>query len=348
MLLKLPSEFKSVLKTLRQLAVTSVLVVSFGSAVSFAGDYAGTEVSRAFAKRMATEHGFDAAEVEKVLAGAKKQEAILEAIARPAEKSKPWFEYRKIFLDEKRIKDGVVFWREHEETLQRAEQIYGVSAEIIVAIIGVETRYGAVTGSWRVLDALATLGFDYPPRSQFFSKELEHFLLLTREQKQDASALKGSYAGAMGYGQFMPSSYRAYAADFDGDGVADIWNNPVDAIGSVGNYFKAHGWQFGEPVMVPADIKAHFQQDLLNKIKNPELSLRDLSKAGFTPALGNYNSSVKAMPLTFESESGEEAWLGFKNFYVITRYNRSPMYARAVWELSEVIKEQRAITVSAL
>lgn len=310
--------------------------------------YAGAAAVREFAQRMAEQHGFEAAEVETLLSGARKQQGILDAIARPAEKSKPWYQYRQIFLDDKRIRDGVAFWREHEKTLERAEQTYGVSPEVIVAVIGVETRYGAVTGNYRVLDALATLGFDYPPRATFFSKELEQFLLLAREQKQDASQLKGSYAGAMGYGQFMPSSYRAYAVDFDGDGTVDIWTNPVDAIGSVANYFKVHGWRQGEPVMVPADLKAHYQQDLLNKIKDPALSLDQLSKAGFKPASGTLPGSTKAIALTFESDSGEEAWLGFKNFYAITRYNRSPLYARAVWELSEAIREQRQAVLSGL
>jgi membrane-bound lytic murein transglycosylase B len=318
------------------------LSLAMTSAGSAAGDYVGSKAAREFTQRMVEQHGFSAAEVEAILAGAQKQQAILDAIARPAEKSKPWHEYRDIFLDERRIADGVAFWKSHEETLKRAEKVYGVAPEVIVAIIGVETRYGTVTGRYRVLDALATLGFDYPPRAAFFSKELEHFLLLTKEQKQDVNALKGSYAGAMGYGQFMPSSYRAYAADFDGDGVADIWGNPTDAIGSVANYFKVHGWQPRQLVMVPAVASGAHQESLVNKIKRPELSLADLRSAGYRPASDRTPLPDKAVPLTFEGAQGQEFWLGFNNFYVITRYNRSPLYARAVWELSEAIKTRKA------
>ena len=312
-----------------------------------AGDYAGTPEVRDFAQRMAKEHGLDAGRVEALLAGAKKQQSILDAIARPAEKSKPWYEYRAIFLDEKRIDRGVAFWFEYETALQRAEKIYGVPPAVIVAIIGVETRYGTVTGNYRVLDALTTLGFDYPPRAAFFSKELEHFLLLVNEQKQNPLELKGSYAGAMGYGQFMPSSYRAYATDFDDDGVADIWNNPVDAIGSVANYFNAHGWQSGQQVMLQAKAANIYNEKLVNQIQPPILAVKDLSAAGFTPVARGLLPTEKVIPLLFENEKGQDFWLGLNNFYVITRYNRSPLYARAVWELSEAIKERRHSAASA-
>lgn len=317
----------------------AVLALAMTTGVA-AGDYAGTKALQEFAQRMAREHGLNAADVEALVGSANRQQSILDAIARPAEKSKPWHEYRAIFLDDKRIKRGVEFWREHEKTLQRAEQTFGVAPEIVVAIIGVETRYGAVTGSYRVLDALATLGFDYPPRAAFFSKELEHFLLLVREQKQDATQLKGSYAGAMGYGQFMPSSYRAYAKDFDGDAIADIWTNPVDAIGSVANYFHVHGWQPGRKVMAPAQVVGQYESELLNKLKKPELSVTELAAAGYRLEKAESLPNENAMPLSFEGVRGEEFWLGFNNFYVITRYNRSPLYARAVWELSQAIKDK--------
>ena len=320
-------------------------VTFFAGLNAVAGDYAGTRMVREFAQRMAEQHDFEAAEVEALLGAANRQQSILDAIARPAEKSKPWYEYREIFLDDQRINGGVAFWRQHKDALKRAEKTFGVSPEIIVAIIGVETRYGAVTGSYRVLDALVTLGFDYPPRAAFFSKELEQFLLLTREQQQDARLLKGSYAGAMGYGQFMPSSYRAYAADFDGDGAVDIWTNPVDAIGSVGNYFKVHGWQAGEAVMVPAQVRKGYYSNLVNRVEKPRLAVSQLRKAGFKAA--SADGSAKAIPLMFENQQGQEFWLGFQNFYVITRYNRSPLYARAVWELSQAIKAQRQTVLSA-
>ncbi len=202
---------------------------------------------------LVAEEGFDRQELMKVFAQAQRKDSILEAIARPAEKTKPWYQYREIFLNEKREQQGVEFFNQHRATLLRAEREFGVPAEIIVAIIGVETSYGRVAGSYRVLDALSTLAFDYPPRSPFFTAELKDFLILTRDQGMDPTDLMGSYAGAMGYGQFMPSSYRNYAIDFDHDGKIDIWENPVDAIGSVANYFKQHGWRQGDVVVAAAD-----------------------------------------------------------------------------------------------
>jgi membrane-bound lytic murein transglycosylase B len=333
------SAFKFVTASL--IAVISI----FASGTVLAGDYAGTQQAQAFAQRMAEQHGFDASKVVALLGEANRQQSILDAIARPAEKSKPWYQYRDIFLDDQRINGGVTFWQQHQEALLRAEETFGVSPEIIVAIIGVETRYGAVTGNYRVLDALATLGFDYPPRAAFFNRELEQFLLLTREQQQNPRLLKGSYAGAMGYGQFMPSSYRAYATDFDGDQTIDIWSNPVDAIGSVGNYFKVHGWQAGAAVMIPAQVGGDYDPRLLNQVKKPQLGLTQLSRAGFNAAYAD--QSQKAIPLSFESRQGQEFWLGFQNFYVITRYNRSPLYARAVWELSREIADRHQTVMSA-
>ncbi len=329
-------------KSTAALICCALLLASGGAS---AGDYANRDSVREFSRRMAEQHGFDAVKVEALLAGATQQQSILKAIARPAEKSKPWFEYRTIFLDEKRINGGIAFWQEHEAALTRAEQEFGVSPEVIVAIIGVETRYGAVTGNYRVLDALATLGFDYPPRAAFFNKELEHFLLLTREQHQDPTLLTGSYAGAMGYGQFMPSSYRAYATDFDGDGTTDIWNNPIDAIGSVANYFKIHGWQPGQAVMLPAETVADYDASLVNKLIKPKIPVNQLAAMGFVTgtAEANATATAKAVPFMFEGEQGKEFWLGFQNFYVITRYNRSHLYARAVWELSQAILAQRHV-----
>jgi membrane-bound lytic murein transglycosylase B len=191
-----------------------------------ADTYESNPAAQALVDELVKEEGFDRASLERVFASAERQESILEAIARPAEKTKPWYEYRKIFLTKKREQKGLEFLAEHRETLARAEQTYGVPREIIVAIIGVETLYGKITGSYRVIDALSTLAFDYPKRSPFFTKELKNYLVLTRDQGFDPLALKGSYAGAMGYGQFMPSSYLSYAVDFDGDEVIDIWNNP--------------------------------------------------------------------------------------------------------------------------
>ncbi len=299
-------------------------------------DYSTHEQAQAFIDEMVATHGFTAAEVKKWLAGAERKQPILDAISRPAEKAKPWSEYRKIFLTDDRISKGVEFWREHRDALSRAEATYGVPAEVIVAIIGVETRYGRQVGNYRVMDALATLAFDYPPRSPFFRKELQQFLLLTREQARDPLTLKGSYAGAMGYGQFMPSSYRNFAVDFDQDGTTDIWNNPVDAIGSVAHYFREHGWQPGQAVVASVKAPQTYDQSLINGPLALAHTVASLGKAGFIPA-GKYDPTAPAMLVRLEGDKGTEFWLGLNNFYVITRYNRSSMYALSVYQLSQAI-----------
>ncbi|MDX1734377.1 MAG: lytic murein transglycosylase B, partial [Halioglobus sp.] len=227
-----------------------------------AENYGDNAAALAVVDELVAQEGFERDALLAVFAQAQKKDSILEAISRPAERVKPWHEYRDIFLTDKREREGVDFYAQHRETLQRAEREMGVPAEIIVAIIGVETSYGRITGRYRVLDALSTLAFDYPRRSEFFTRELKHYLILARDQGMDPTQLKGSYAGAMGYGQFMPSSYRSYAIDYDADGVVDIWNNPVDAIGSVANYFMRHGWRGGEPVVFAAQARAGLPDDL--------------------------------------------------------------------------------------
>lgn len=316
-------------------AMCSICVMAGSDA---AADYSRHQETKAFLDRMVKQHKFDAKKLESLLAQAEKKQAILDAIARPAEKTKPWFEYRKIFLDSDRIQQGVAFWQENQKTLAEVSERYGVDPAIIVAIIGVETRYGRHMGTYRVIDALATLGFDYPPRSEFFRKQLEEFFLLAREQKQDPLELKGSYAGAMGFGQFIPSSYRHYARDHDGDGFADIWNNKDDAIASVANYFKAHGWQTGQPVFARAQVKGKIDENILNVAGRPALAVAELRKKGVEPA-DSVEAAQLASLLSYEQENGNEYWLGFNNFYVITRYNRSQLYAMAVWQLSEAIRE---------
>lgn len=303
-------------------------------------DYSEHPAAADFVDQMVKQHKFEPAYVRDILAKAEKKQAILDAIARPAEKTKEWFEYRDIFIQESRITQGIEFWKDNQATLARAEKNYGVPAEIIVAIIGVETRYGRNTGSYRVIDALATLGFDYPPRADFFRGQLVEYLLMVREQEQDALALTGSYAGAMGYGQFIPSSFRSFAVDFDGDNKVDIWNNPVDAIGSVANYFHVHKWQPGEQVMLPASAGEKHDETVLNDKSRPSLSISELVKKGFSPVDDKIDPEQKAVVLTYVGSEGKQYWLGFNNFYVITRYNRSHMYARAVWELSELLKQQ--------
>ena len=302
-----------------------------------ADTYESNPDAQAMIDELVSQEGFDRAELEKVFASAERQESILKAIARPAEKTKPWYEYREIFLNDKRENQGVEFFAEHRETLERAEETYGVPAQIIVAIIGVETYYGRVAGSYRVIDALSTLAFDYPKRSPFFTKELKSYLILTRQQGFDPLDLKGSYAGAMGYGQFMPSSYLAYAVDFDGDEIIDIWNNPVDAIGSVANYFSRHGWKAGGPVVfaadadddVPAEYFVRTRKDL-----KPVRTVADFAEVGVV-ARETIDPEAMATAMQFELKDGYEYWLGLHNFYVITRYNHSAMYAMSVYQLSQ-------------
>lgn len=300
-------------------------------------NYAEHPAFPAFAARMQVEHGFAADELRELFATARRQQSILDAIARPAE-AKPWHEYRPIFLTEARIAQGVDFWRTQRELLERAAAEYAVDPAVIAAIIGVETFYGRTTGRYSVLDALSTLGFDYPPRSAFFRGELEHFLLLTREEAVDPRETRGSYAGAMGAGQFIPSSYREYAVDFDGDGKRDLWNSWADAIGSVANYFRRHGWEHGGLIAVPAVLAENGAEpertSALQKFRAGDLRTR-----GFVFSEG-ISDDTQALLVTLETETGTDYWLGLNNFYVITRYNRSPLYAMAVYELSTAIRRR--------
>jgi len=289
---------------------------------------------------LVSEHQLSREDLVRWFSAAEKKQSILDAIARPAEKSKPWKDYRKIFVTESRTAKGLDFWRENEDALNKAEATYGVPPEVVVAIIGVETRYGSNTGRYRVIDALSTLAFDYPKRSKFFKKELTHFLLLAREQGQNPMDLKGSYAGAMGYGQFMPSSYREYAVDFDGDNLADIWLNPTDAIGSVANYFKRHGWKTGEPVVTRARVSADYDPAIMKAPLKPAITLATLDAKGIRAVEKNYATDQLAAPFRLEGERGAEFWLGLQNFYVITRYNHSRMYALSVHQLSQALKQQ--------
>ena len=286
--------------------------------------------------RMVEEHAYDREKLLQVIGAAESKESILEAISRPAERTLNWAEYRNIFLTEERINAGAGFWKEHEADLTRISEATGVSIEILVGTIGVETYYGRITGNYRVLDALATLAFDYPPRSKFFTSELEHFLLLVREEGMEATDATGSYAGAMGRPQFMPSSYRAYAVDSTDDGKRDIWTNWADVIGSVANYFVRHGWTNGKQVVAPATLGAQWQGETPENTLTPQETVTSLSHQGvmFSTTL---SGDEKSQLLTLEGEDGEEYWVGFPNFFVITRYNRSVMYALAVHQLGQEI-----------
>lgn len=304
-------------------------------------DYLERPEVDAFVDHMVAEHELPRDEVEAVLSAAKRQQRILEAIARPAEKTKPWHEYRQIFLTEDRIRKGVEFGREHRAALARAETEYGVPPHYILAILGVETRYGHHKGSYRVIDALSTLAFDYPPRSAFFKSELEHYLLLVREQSFDPLIPLGSYAGAMGYGQFISSSYRNYAVDFDGDGVVDIMTNPVDAIGSIANYFARHGWQRDAAVVAPAvESAGGARSDAWSNNLKPWVRVADLGREGLR-SLGPLPDDARVAPFALMGERGEEYWLALNNFYVISRYNHSKLYAMAVHQLAQAIEARQ-------
>jgi peptidoglycan lytic transglycosylase B len=292
-----------------------------------------------FISQMAKRHNFDAAKLAKVLKQTIVSKTILDAISRPAEKKLIWHEYRKIFLKEKRIKQGVAFMQKNKAKLSEAEKKFGVPAEIITAIIGVETFYGRIAGSYRVVDALNTLAFHYPKRANFFRSEFEQFLLLAREQDFDPLSLKGSYAGAMGMPQFISSSYRHYAIDFDGDDTIDIWNNSDDAIGSVANYFAEHGWEKGKPIVVKVKVEGDNYKQVLDGGLELDIKESDLERLGIK-SHSSFEKNEKLKLFEYELVKKNEYWLAYKNFYVITRYNHSSLYAMAVYQLAMEIKER--------
>jgi membrane-bound lytic murein transglycosylase B len=291
---------------------------------------------QAFISDLVRKDGFQQPYVTTVFDGVESKQSILDAMSRPAEKVKPWFEYRDIFLTPRRISAGVDFFREHEARLRRISAATGVPAEIIVAILGVETFYGTRTGSFRAVDALATLGFDYPPRSDFFRSELRQLFLLARDEQLEIGTLTGSYAGALGPPQFIPSSYRNFAVDGDGDGRRDLLQNWDDIMASIANYFTRHNWQAGQAIATRAEIA----RDAQRPSGPTELVLKDtvssLARQGvqFTTDLP---ATAPAILVTVQGEDGDEYWVGFQNYYAITRYNRSTMYALAVFQLSEAI-----------
>ncbi len=287
-----------------------------------------------FISEMSSEPGFERAQLQTLFAEARLKQKIIDAISRPAE-GKPWYEYRKIFLTEKRINGGVKFMQQNAATLQEAEEKYGVPPQMITAIIGVETYYGKHAGNYRVIDSLSTLAFNYPKRARFFRSELKHFLLLAKEQGFDPLELMGSYAGAMGMPQFISSSYRSYAVDFDADGKSDIWQNRKDVIGSVANYFRRHGWQPGEPVAARALVEGEAYQVMLDKGMKPSTELNKVPKGVRSLAELAGNPEVSLIELNMGPEN--QYWLGLNNFYVITRYNHSELYAMAVYQLSQEI-----------
>ncbi len=304
------------------------------------GDFANNPNAQQFIDKMVNKHGFDRQQLQEILSQAKRLDSVLRlmdnqapttSVKPPSGPNGAWLRYRKKFITPDNVQNGVVFWNQYEDALNRAWQVYGVPPEIIVGIIGVETSWGRVMGKTRILDALATLSFNYPRRAEYFSGELETFLLMARDEQDDPLNLKGSFAGAMGYGQFMPSSYKQYAVDFSGDGHINLWD-PVDAIGSVANYFKAHGWVKGDQVAVMANGQA---PGLPNGFKT-KYSISQLAAAGLTPQqpLGNHQ---QASLLRLDVGTGYQYWYGLPNFYTITRYNHSTHYAMAVWQLGQAV-----------
>jgi len=319
--------------TPRLIAGIAILLSSVSP--SYAVDLDRPDV-QVFIETMVTEHDYDREMLRNILQQAEIKQKIIESISKPAEKTLTWVDYRPIFMTKERVQAGTAFWRENRATLDKVSSDTGVPIEIIVGIIGVETYFGRITGGHRVLDALATLSFAYPPRSKFFRRELEQFLLLVREEDMQATDAIGSYAGAMGRPQFMPSSYRAYAVDSTGDGKRDIWNDWTDVAGSIANYFVEHGWKTGEEVIAQATTGTNWSGFTPKNILKPEDTVDSLSKKGvmFSTNLPNDDT---AQLITLDGENGSEYWVGFHNFFVITRYNHSAMYALAVHQLGQEI-----------
>lgn len=313
-----------------------VLAMMVGT-VAQAGKNLGLSLEvNAYLKEISDQHGLDRAYLNDLFADIAIQDDVVKLISTPSERVLSWSEYRAIFLTEKRIQGGLEFAATHRALLDRAEATYGVPAEIIAAIIGVETAYGQITGRHKALSALTTLSFAYPPRASFFRNELTEFLLLAREEGFDPKQVKGSYAAAMGLPQFISSSYRQYAVDFDNDGRRDLWDSPADVIGSVANYFQRHGWQSNEAIVEKVTPQQSDWRSLITKSLKPKHDDKTLERAGLVP---RFPTPGKKSVMVFDWKGQPEAWIGHKNFYVITRYNHSRMYALAVFQLSQKLRE---------
>ncbi len=290
-----------------------------------------------FINHLVQQDGLDREWLVKILGAAHRNPSVISSMTKPYE-SKPWYQYKPLFVNDSRVKAGVDFWNTHARELALAQQKYGVSPQIIVAILGVESFYGRQKGAYPVLDALTTLAFDFPPRAQFFQNELEQYLILCHEQSFDPSSLTGSYAGAMGVPQFMPDSYRQYAMSSVSGGHPDIWNNWADIIGSVANYFKIHGWEQNGLVALPAALPAGYAT-LSTLVAT---SIGALRRQGVITSNG-LAADTPAMLISLQLEHGTRYWVGFDNFRVITQYNKSPLYAMAVFDLSVRIADQHAL-----
>ena len=291
-----------------------IIFVSLIFNLSIFADYSNHKDSQLVIDELVTKHGFEKSYVVDILKNAEKRDEMLQSVAKPAEKTKTWDEYRAIFIKTKRVADGKKFIKENINALERAEKEFGVPKEIITAILGVETNYGDNKGEYRVIDSLTTLGFDDPRRSKFFRRELIEFFLLTRENDLDILKTKGSYAGAMGYAQFISSSYRAYAVDYDGDESADLFNSVDDAIGSIANYLFIHGWKREGKIVTKT------YPNNVRKFYKPHESL------------------TRFIALTFNEDGEDLYFIGDDNFRAIAKYNISDVYAMAVYYLSEELK----------
>jgi len=328
---------------LAALALLAALAVAYARADDPA-TFADRPEVQSFIRELVERHAFDAGELHAVFTRARREEAVLTAVqTQPEALARSWVDYRATFVNERLVRAGLAFWREHRSQLERARRTYGVPEEIIVAILGVETFYGRNTGRWRVIDALATLAFDYAPRAPYFRGELENYLLFARETELDVFALKGSYAGAIGIPQFMPTSYLRYAVDFDGDGVSDLSGNAADAIGSVGNFLKQHGWRRGEPVQLGARVNGDSHGAYADGNPLPRHTLEELTLAGIESRGAPLPAGTRAALLELRSpERPSEYRLGLQNFYVLTRYNRAVFYAMAVSDLGEALRAASA------
>lgn len=311
-----------------------VLVFAFCSQSSFATEkFSDKPEVKTFIKQMVKKHKFNEAQLVTLFDAVKIRPKVIQSIKAPLEKN-PWYRYQMLFVTEWRIREGVAFWKKYQEALTRAEKTYGVPASIIVATIGVETKYGKNTGGYRVIDALANIAFSGGSRANYFRKELEEFLLLSRENHLNPLTVYGSYAGAIGQPQFMPSSYRNYAVNFSNSGKIDLSHNEIDVIGSVANYYKKHGWDYNKPVAIPAAVTGYkFYRLLSNKNGIPVSNYSDLGiyLRGYAP------EDQKAKLIELKGYYRNEYWLAFHNFDVIKRYNTSTLYAMAVFQLSEYI-----------
>ena len=328
------------LNTVKRALCVATLGVAFSTAATAdkQADFNKQELN-SFINQLVKEDGFSRSELEKLFAQAEYQNRIIALISKPAERRLTWGEYRNLFINDRRINQGVEFWKENKDLLDQAAKKYGVSPAAIIGILGIETGFGRNSGGFRVVDALATLGFGYPRRATFFKKELRSLLQLAKEQGFNPLELKGSYAGAMGIPQFMPSSYLAYAVDFDGNGQADIWNSNADAIGSIASYLSRHGWTAGQPVAARAKVTGKNADNFVSKNSKPAHSLSDASKMGWKSTT-SLPRSIKVRGLELDGSQGTEHWLTTNNFYVITRYNRSDLYAMAVWQLGDHIQKK--------